>query len=358
MTYIMRPPALLFGVPIDDLTMSDALDAIGHLVDLGRAHNRSHQIATVNVDFLVNALRDSSMREMLQQADLNLNDGMPVVWGARALAMQQRERVAGSDLVPALAERAAQKGWRLHFFGSAPGVGDRAAQVLRSRHPGLTVSAEAGPTISDVEAVDDAVLDQIAAVEADVLCVALGNPKQERFIAAHRERLGTPVMIGIGGSLEMLVGDLKRAPVWARKAGAEWLFRAAQEPGRLGRRYARDAFVFGPAFGSHARKVRRTLGGPGLGVSVADSVSLTGAPTVASDSAWQSAAMAIADGRPLAVDLAGLDMLDVRAVAQLAGLVRLAKTARGKWSIYNRSFALSEYVVATQSEYWVQDSAT
>lgn len=340
----MKPPALLFGVPLDDLTMSDALDQIGDLIEHGRRTGRSHQIATVNVDFIVNALGDDGVLEMLQRSALNLNDGMPLVWAARALSMQQRERVAGSDLVPALGERAAQLGWKVHLFGAPPGVADRAAELLRSRHPTLKITSETGPMISDVHAIDEAVLRDIAAVDADVLCVALGNPKQERFIAAHRERLGTPVMVGIGGSLEMLLGDLRRAPEWAQRAGLEWLFRAAQEPRRLGRRYARDAFVFGPRLVAHARKVRRTLDGPGVTISIdgsGNAVRLTAGPSLAPESQWEAAADAIASGAKLLVDVEKVETLDIRAVAQLSGLIRLASRSSLEWPVRQGDIALT-----------------
>jgi len=361
----VTPPSLLFGIPIDDLTMDATLDLFGRLIDDGRRFGRTHQIATVNVDFLVNALHDPSVRDLLCRSDVNLNDGTPVVWAARLLGMQQRERVAGSDLMPALAQRAAERAWKLHFFGAAPGVADRAAELLRSRNPGLLVTSESGPVIDDVATIDDGVLDAIAEVDADVLCVALGNPKQERFIAAHRERLGTPVMIGIGGSLEMLIGDRKRAPVWARRSGLEWLFRAAQEPGRLGRRYARDAVVFGPRFASYARAVRRSHDRPGLAIEVdgaegaeaaagvGGAVHLRAANAVADNDAWEAAARAVESGTPLVVDLDGLDDLDIRAVAQFVGLIRIAYRVGAAWSIRNPGIALAASLAATQSEYWL-----
>lgn len=253
----MRPPALLFGVPIDDVTMEETVDAIAEMVADGRGSGRTHQVATVNVDFLVHATADPFVRGVLQRAALNIPDGMPVLWGAKLAGTPLRERVTGVDLVDALVARSETTGWRIHFFGSAPDVADRALALLRERHPAAAVTAESGPMLADVERVDDEVLDAIAAVDADILCVALGNPKQERFIAAHATRLGVPVSIGVGGTLDMLVGDRRRAPRWMQRVGLEWVFRAAQEPKRLGRRYAHDAVVFGPKVLRYARQVRR-----------------------------------------------------------------------------------------------------
>jgi N-acetylglucosaminyldiphosphoundecaprenol N-acetyl-beta-D-mannosaminyltransferase len=257
----MNSTALLFGIPIDDLTMVEAVEAIGELVDDGRRHGRSHQVATVNVDFLVNALEDPEMHELLQDAALNIADGAPVVWGARLAGYPLRERVAGADLVPRLVAESARRGWRVHFFGSAPGVAERAVELLRASHPDADLTGTSGPLVSSEGAAPDAVLDELASVDADILCVALGNPKQERFIAAHRGRLRAPVMMGIGGTLDLLVGDKQRAPAWAQRSGVEWIFRAAQEPGRLGRRYARDALVFGPRLVAYLRTLRRHRAG-------------------------------------------------------------------------------------------------
>jgi N-acetylglucosaminyldiphosphoundecaprenol N-acetyl-beta-D-mannosaminyltransferase len=251
----MRPPALLFGIPIDDVTMDESLDRIGELIVAGRTHARTHQVATVNVDFLVNSLASEELADILRRADLNLADGMPVVWGARRSGAPLRERVTGADLVPAMAARAAITGWHIHLFGSAPGVAEAAAERLLQQHPQARITADSGPMIPDVTKTPEDVLAQIAAVDADVLCLALGNPKQERFIVANRDRLRTPVMIGIGGTLDMIVGDKKRAPMWAQRVGLEWVFRALQEPRRLGKRYAHDARVFFPKIRAYLRSL-------------------------------------------------------------------------------------------------------
>lgn len=270
----MKPPSLVFGVLIDDVTMPEAIDEIGELVRDGRRSGRTHQIATVNVDFLVNALADPDLRAVLQTTSLNLADGRPLLWGGRATGLTLRERVTGADLVPALAATASQNDWKVHFLGGATGVAERALTRMDDAHPGARLTADGGGRMTDVADPDDPVVaDAIATIrrhDPDVLCVALGNPKQELFIAAHRERLGVPVMIGIGGSLDMYVGDKKRAPLWAQRAGAEFLFRAAQEPARLGRRYAHDARVFGPRFARYAQALRRHRRGPSLTATSTD----------------------------------------------------------------------------------------
>lgn len=261
---VPRPPALLFGLPIADVTMSETLDRIGEMVRRGRATGRSHQVATVNVDFMVNALEDATLAEILRGADLCLADGTPIVWMANAFGMPIAERVAGSDLVPLLFDRSQTTGWRIHVFGSSADVARRAEELIRADYPLATVTFEPGPTISDVDVVDDDVLRAIAEVDADIVCVALGNPKQERFIRAHRERLGAPVMIGIGGSIDMLVGERTRAPSWMQRIGLEWVARAVQEPRRLGRRYAHDIRVMAPRLSTELRRSRDRRAGAGL----------------------------------------------------------------------------------------------
>ena len=325
-----KPPALLFGVPIDDLTMDETLEAIDSLVADGRRHGRTHQIATVNVDFLVNALNDHDVRALLQGAALNVADGLPVVWATRLAGTPVRERVTGADLVPAIAAEATSRGWRVHFFGSAPGVAERALDLLGERHPGAELSGTSGPLLSDVSVVDDAVLDEIIGHDPDILCVALGNPKQERFIAAHRERLGIPVMIGIGGSLDMLVGDKKRAPEWAQRSGVEWVFRAAQEPGRLGKRYAKDAVVFGPRVVEYVRALRRHRNRRPLQIDQGpdERLVLTTGDGLGGSITFADAAERLAGGAGLSIDLRS-DVPDPRGICALVGLARIARRSGG-----------------------------
>ena len=218
-----HPHAVLLGVPIDGYTMTQTLDRVAELVIAGRARNRTHQISTVNVDFLVNAIDDPAVMAILQQSDVNLADGMPLVWAARLLGLELPERVAGADLVPALAKLSAERRIRVHLFGAAPGVADRARLRMLEGCPNASITADAGPSSIDPSIVQPEVIDSIGAAAPDILCVALGNPKQELFIDTYRDLLPCPVMIGVGGSLDMVVGDKKRAPrsVAARRRGVD-----------------------------------------------------------------------------------------------------------------------------------------
>jgi N-acetylglucosaminyldiphosphoundecaprenol N-acetyl-beta-D-mannosaminyltransferase len=316
---------LLFGVPIDDLTMAETLERIDQMVTLGRAQHRTFQVSTVNVDFLVNALEDVEVAAILRNADVCIPDGMPVVWGARLLGMPIAERVAGSDLVPLLVDATQTTGRHVHVFGSSPDVAERARALLLDRYPRAHLTIDPGPMIADVNHVDDEVIESIVELDPDILCVALGNPKQERFIRAHRARLGTPVMIGIGGSLDMLVGRRRRAPRWVQAIGMEWVVRAMQEPRRLGTRYARDIRVFGPAMVRAWRAASRHRTRAGLQLDLSgDTVhaSICG-DDVPTPEDWQAAASALAHGSSLVVDSAGLPRDE--ALSQTIGLVREAR---------------------------------
>ena len=237
---------ILMGIPVDNLTMDEALDRIQKMVLTGRQTETTHQVATVNVDFLVKAVEDAELRNLLQNADLCTADGMPLVWSSRMMGAPLKERVAGSDMVPGLAERAAQTGMSMYFMGGSDGSAETAKAILEERHPGLQIVGTSSPWWTPGQAFDQDVLDHIRETDPDILLVALGNPKQELWIQAYGEEVGVPVMIGIGASLDFIAGNVKRAPVWMQKSGLEWSMRLIQEPRRLWKRYAVDAVKFGP----------------------------------------------------------------------------------------------------------------
>jgi N-acetylglucosaminyldiphosphoundecaprenol N-acetyl-beta-D-mannosaminyltransferase len=223
-----------------------------------------HQVATVNVDFVVNATKDPALLHILGRTDLAIPDGMGILWGARLIGVPLRERTSGVDLVPALAERASVEDWRICLFGAAPGIAERAARMLTERYPGADVVGLPAPAVAADGTMDVAALEPIRELDPDIVAVALGNPKQERWIARHREELGAPVYIGIGGSLDFLTGVTRRAPHWMQRWGLEWIHRALSEPRRLVGRYAKDLVVFGPGILRQAwrGRTRRPAAGP------------------------------------------------------------------------------------------------
>lgn len=225
----------LLGVPIDPV---DEGEAIGRLL-AAVGVEPPLQVCTVNLQFMVTARRQPAVARALRGAGLNLADGAPVVWLSRLIGHPIPGRVAGSDLVPALAGRAARSGTRLFLLGGQDGVAEEAAAELRRRHPRLLVTGTMEPPRASLDEMpDDEIIRRVAEAGTDILLVGFGHPKQDLWIAANRHRLPASVAIGVGGSFDLIAGRLRRAPRWARGSGLEWLYRLAQEPRRLGLRYA------------------------------------------------------------------------------------------------------------------------
>ncbi|MGB5060032.1 MAG: WecB/TagA/CpsF family glycosyltransferase, partial [Candidatus Promineifilaceae bacterium] len=181
----MRRLIVILGVPIDDLNMAETLDRLDEFVVTGRETGKGHQVATVNADFVVKSMTDPELRYLLQEADLSTADGMPLVWGSRLLGVNLEGRVAGADMIPALAQRAAAKGYSIYFLGAAPGIAAKAAEILKEQNPDLIVAGVKSPPYSSVIDMDPAIIAEIKAAQPDILLVAFGNPKQEKWIGMY-----------------------------------------------------------------------------------------------------------------------------------------------------------------------------
>jgi N-acetylglucosaminyldiphosphoundecaprenol N-acetyl-beta-D-mannosaminyltransferase len=204
-----------------------------------------HQIATANVDFLVHAIRDKEMQQILCSCDLVIPDGMPILWGSRLLGSPLKQRVCGVDLVPRLAELCAREGHSMFFLGASEQNSFRAAENLKQRYPGLRIAGRYSPPVMPLDLMNhEDILRRIERAKPDILLVAMGNPKQEKWLAMHRHRLNVPICIGIGGSIDFVAGAVKRAPRWMQSTGLEWFYRMMQEPRRLVQRYIGDACGF------------------------------------------------------------------------------------------------------------------
>lgn len=234
---------VLFGIPIHNMTQEEVL---AWVVDRARS-KRPGQIVTANTDFALQAWRDPEMHRIQLEADLIVADGMPLVWLSRLFGPALKERVAGSDLVPRLAEVARDHGLTLQAVGGAPGVAQKVMSLLQVRYPGLRVSGCESPPKNPLLRMDhDALVGRIRSRQPDIVLVAFGAPKQEKWINMHVHELGTPVAIGVGASLDFLAGTHHRAPRWIQKIGLEWFWRMASEPRRLFKRYYQDfAFLAG-----------------------------------------------------------------------------------------------------------------
>ena len=226
------------GVPIDPIDMTAALARLRDVMTGGRLF----QVSTINLDFMVRAQSDPEVRRIFQRSDLNLADGAPVVWLGRLLGAAVPERVAGADLVPALMAQAAEVGARVFFLGGEGGVAEQAARKMEELNPGLVVAGFYEPPRAAVEDMNSPeILARIREARADILLVAFGHPKQERWIDLNRAELPVSVAIGVGCVFDLIAGRSGRAPAWMQAVGLEWAYRLAGDPRRLFGRYATDA---------------------------------------------------------------------------------------------------------------------
>lgn len=228
----------ILDVRVDDVNHDETLDLIASYIT-ARA---PHQIATVNPEFLMAAQADAAFCDVLNHTALNLPDGIGVIWAARRLGHPLRERVAGSDLVDRIAQRASRDGWRVYLLGAAEGVAQKAADALKSRYPGFNcVGTYSGsPRVAD----EDAIVERVCTAAPDVLLVAYGAPAQDEWIARNLSKLNVPACLGVGGALDFTAGVARRAPLWMRRIGLEWLHRLIDQPWRWRRMLALPKFVW------------------------------------------------------------------------------------------------------------------
>ena len=230
----------LIGVPVDGLVLNEVLERIEAYI----ASGNFHQIATANVNFLVNSIRSPELHHVLGGCDMVVPDGMPLLWFSRWMNLPLPERVPGVDLIPHLAHLSASRGYRIFFLGSSEASSNGAATNLRERFPGVQIVGQCYPPWRPIDDMDnDMILAQIEEAAPDILLVGFGNPKQELWMARLRHRLRVPVCIGIGGSLDMIAGTVKRSPEKYQRWGLEWFYRVLQEPRRLLGRYVSDFFL-------------------------------------------------------------------------------------------------------------------
>lgn len=341
----MRRLLVVLGIPIDHLTMDEALARCDEFIAVGRATGRTHQIATINADFVVNALHDPELRRILQEADMTTADGMPLVWASRLLGGSLPGRVTGADMVPALAARAAERGYSIYLLGAREGVAVRAAEILQQRYPGLKIAGVYSPPPASVLEMDHTVFERVRDARPDILLVAFGNPKQEKWIRMYAPELHVPICIGIGGTLDMLVGVTRRAPVWMQRYGLEWGYRLAQEPRRLLKRYLHDGIYFGYFFARQWWAMRKRMlvqrhSEATVETPVGVAMPTTGAalPTIqvrgrldvmSSPAFLEHAHGALAQGSSVIVNLAETEFVDSTGMGALVTVANQARAAGG-----------------------------
>ena len=228
----------MMGCQIDNLTMEETLGRVEQFI----ASGRPHQHVVVNVDKLVKASRDAGLREIINDCALVNVDGMPVVWASRLLGKPLKARVAGVDLFEALMQRASTKQWRVFLLGAREEGVSGVKSLYEAKYPGLVVAGyRNGYWKADEE---PAVVEQIKAAQADLLFVAISSPKKEQFLGQYQAEMKIPFAMGVGGTFDVAVGKVKRAPLWMQNNGLEWFYRFLQEPRRMFKRYFIDDIAF------------------------------------------------------------------------------------------------------------------
>ncbi|MDH3981908.1 MAG: WecB/TagA/CpsF family glycosyltransferase [Kiritimatiellaceae bacterium] len=227
-------PLVIYGVPFHNVAFEEAIDWIVARVRSGRPAN----IATANLDFVTKAWSDPELQRILIDADLVLADGFPIVKLAPFFGPKLKGRITGSDLTPMLAKRAAKEGMSIYGLGSAQGIAEKAMEILQQRYPDLKVVGTFSPPYAPLLEMDHRqILQRLSAANPDILLVALGAPKQDKFISMHVRGWNVPVAMGVGASLDFITGEQTRAPLWMRRNHLEWFWRICCNPRRLFTRY-------------------------------------------------------------------------------------------------------------------------
>ncbi len=219
----------ILGLRVDRTSTAEVLAILQEYI----TERTPRHVVTADASMAVIARRDRDLHEIVQRADLVTPDGAGILWASRQLRVPVTQKVSGVDLVAHLCRLSAEGGCRLFFLGAAPGVADAAADNLRRSYPGVQIAGTRDGYFAPAQEAE--VVAQIRAAAPDVLLVAFGIPKQEKWITRHKAALAVPVSLGIGGSFDVYSGRVKRAPVWMQNAGLEWLYRLWSNPKKIGK---------------------------------------------------------------------------------------------------------------------------
>lgn len=236
---IVRPePVSILGLPVDRLNMDETMAALEMFV----LEQKPHLVVTADAAGIVQAQSDPEWHDIFSTADLRTPDSVGVLWAAKRRGFPIRERVSGVDLVDRICALSADKGYRIYFLGAAPGVADLAAEKLRLKHPGCNiVGSRHGYFPADSDTV---VAQEVAETKPDFLLVAMGIPRQEKFIKATEHIIQASVAMGVGGSFDVFSGKAKRAPLLFQKLKLEWLWRLILNPKKISKAKNLPIFVW------------------------------------------------------------------------------------------------------------------
>ncbi|MCZ6604934.1 MAG: WecB/TagA/CpsF family glycosyltransferase [Alphaproteobacteria bacterium] len=233
----------VLGTPVSAIDMGLAVDTIDDWIGQGL----SHYVCVRDVHGVILARDDAQFRRIHERAGLVTPDGMPIVWFCRLAGYRQVRKVSGTKLFLAVCERSRTRRTRHFFYGATETTLEKLSDALRNRFPGIEIAGVHAPPFHRLDAAEDAeTVALINNARADIVWVGLGSPKQEQWMADHVGQLDASVLIGIGAAFDFVAGNIRRAPMWMRKCGLEWLYRLAGDPKRLWRRYLTKTPLFIP----------------------------------------------------------------------------------------------------------------
>lgn len=232
----------VLGVPVDRVRMDEAVARVEAFLRDHARDGRSRLVMTPNPEIIHAALSDPELMAALRGADLSLPDGAGVVWASRRLGRPAPMRVTGVDLLDRLLVLSAEKGYRVFFLGTRPEILARAVESARARYAGLRMAGSHHGYFGPTE--DEAVVDAVRAARPDLLFVGMGAPRDQKWLWRQRDAMGVPLAMGVGGSFDVLAGEVPRAPGWVRWANAEWLYRLVRQPRRWRRMLALPRFAW------------------------------------------------------------------------------------------------------------------
>ena len=227
----------ILGVPFDEVNMSQAAERVMRFMEEGKFR----VVCTPNPEIVMSAAENPEFMDVLKRADMVVADGVGIVWAAKYLGKPLEERVSGFDLTQSVFNEMKDTEYTAYFFGGAPGVAEKAKAKMEEKFPGLKiVGVHNGYFDMDEER---RILSDIREKAPNLLLAGLGSPKQEKWIDANRYVLNGTVCIGVGGSFDVMAGEVKRAPEVYQKLGLEWLYRLIKQPSRFKRMLKLPLFV-------------------------------------------------------------------------------------------------------------------
>lgn len=246
----------VLGVPIAKITPEAAMATVSGWLEKGTS---TKLVTFANVHMVTEARRNPAFLETLQAMDMNCPDGMPLVWLGKSRG-EPINRVSGPDFMPHFCASPAASGYRHFFYGGAEGVAKKVAQTLKKANPDMEIAGWLSPPFGELSRDEDVqIIESINETNPDIIWVCLGCPKQERWMADHRDQLNAKVMLAVGLAFDVIAGRKARAPMFVQALGMEWLFRMIHEPGRLVKRYLYSNSLFAFSLLSNAVFQRFTL---------------------------------------------------------------------------------------------------